>query len=50
MQVIVRVAPLLASCQDLSTSLLSYEDQGFLLEATATLIVHGELELDAKVF
>ncbi|GMT24380.1 hypothetical protein PFISCL1PPCAC_15677 [Pristionchus fissidentatus] len=46
-EVIMSVAPLLASCQDDST-LLSQEDQGYLLEATATLIVYSEIDVLAK--
>ncbi|GMR47934.1 hypothetical protein PMAYCL1PPCAC_18129 [Pristionchus mayeri] len=48
-EVIMRVAPLLASCQDdLSSTLLSHEDQGYLLEATATLIVFSAIEATVK--
>ncbi|GMS95593.1 hypothetical protein PENTCL1PPCAC_17768 [Pristionchus entomophagus] len=48
-QVIMGVAPLLASCHhDLSSSLLSHEDQGYLLEATATLIVFSDIQANAK--
>lgn len=45
----MRVAPLVSCQDDLSSSLLSHQDHGYLLEATATLIVFSDIEASVKV-